>query len=41
MQSDQLLILSPLEDHLSFWFRFVSNHVSMHFQKLLENESVQ
>lgn len=40
MQSDQLLIPSSLEDHLGFWLRFVSNHVSMRFQKLLENESV-
>lgn len=40
MQSDQLLIPSSLEDHLGFWLRFVSNHVSLRFQKLLENESV-
>ncbi|MEG2264866.1 MAG: MarR family transcriptional regulator [Acinetobacter sp.] len=40
MQSDQLLVPSCLEDHLGFWLRFVSNHVSMRFQKLLENENV-
>ena len=29
---------SPLEAHLGFWFRFVSNHVSGRFQQLLEAE---
>ena len=27
---------SPLEAHLGFWLRFVSNHVSLRFQQLLE-----
>lgn len=27
---------SPLESHLGFWLRFVSNHVSISFQKRLE-----
>lgn len=27
---------SPLDAHLGFWLRFVSNHVSARFQKLLE-----
>lgn len=31
---------SPLEAHLGFWFRFVSNHVSMRFQQLLEDKGV-
>lgn len=29
---------SHLEDHLGFWLRFVSNHVSGRFQRLLEAE---
>lgn len=31
---------SPLEAHLGFWLRFVSNHVSMRFQQLLEEKGV-
>jgi DNA-binding MarR family transcriptional regulator len=31
---------APLEAHLGFWLRFVSNHVSSRFQKMLENEGV-
>ena len=31
---------SPLEAHLGFWLRFVSNHVSIRFQQLLEEEGV-
>lgn len=31
---------SPLEAHLGFWLRFVSNHVSIRFQKLLEEKGV-
>ena len=27
---------APLEAHLGFWLRFVSNHVSLRFQQLLE-----
>ncbi len=31
---------SPLEAHLGFWLRFVSNHVSIRFQQLLEEKGV-
>ncbi len=31
---------SPLEAHLGFWLRFVSNHVSTRFQQLLEAKGV-
>ncbi|WP_256354445.1 MarR family winged helix-turn-helix transcriptional regulator [Variovorax sp. dw_308] len=31
---------SPLEAHLGFWLRYVSNHVSTRFQQLLEAEGV-
>ncbi len=31
---------SPLEAHLGFWLRFVSNHVSIRFQQLLEERGV-
>lgn len=31
---------SPLEAHLGFWLRFVSNHVSARFQQLLEEQGV-
>lgn len=31
---------SPLEAHLGFWLRFVSNHVSARFQRLLEDKGV-
>ena len=31
---------SPLEAHLGFWLRFVSNHVSTRFQQQLELKSV-
>jgi len=31
---------SPLEAHLGFWLRFVSNHVSVRFQQLLEAKGV-
>lgn len=31
---------SPLEAHLGFWLRFVSNHVSISFQQLLEAKGV-
>ena len=30
----------PLEAHLGFWLRFVSNHVSLRFQQLLEEKGV-
>ncbi|MBL8389853.1 MAG: winged helix-turn-helix transcriptional regulator [Hydrogenophaga sp.] len=31
---------SPLEAHLGFWLRFVSNHVSQRFQQQLEAQGV-
>lgn len=31
---------SQLEAHLGFWLRFVSNHVSVRFQQLLEEKGV-
>lgn len=31
---------SPLEAHLGFWLRFVSNHVSIRFRQLLEDKGV-
>jgi DNA-binding MarR family transcriptional regulator len=31
---------SPLEDHVGFWMRFVSNHVSARFAKLVEAAGV-
>ena len=31
---------SPLEAHLGFWLRFVSNHVSIRFAQLLEEKGV-
>lgn len=31
---------APLEAHLGFWLRFVSNHVSTRFQQLLEAQGV-
>ena len=31
---------SPLEAHLGFWVRFVSNHVSARFQNLLEAKGI-
>lgn len=31
---------SPLEAHLGFWLRFVSNHVSLRFQQLLDQQGV-
>jgi DNA-binding MarR family transcriptional regulator len=31
---------APLEAHLGFWLRFVSNHVSVRFQQLLEAKGV-
>jgi len=33
-------IPSPLEAHLGFWLRFVSNHVSIRFEQLLEEMGV-
>lgn len=31
---------SPMEAHLGFWLRFVSNHVSTRFQQMLETKGV-
>ena len=31
---------SPLDSHLGFWLRYVSNHVSLRFRQLLEAEGV-
>jgi DNA-binding MarR family transcriptional regulator len=31
---------SPLDAHLGFWLRFVSNHVSIRFQQILEEKGV-
>lgn len=31
---------SSLDAHLGYWLRFVSNHVSMRFRKLLEAENI-
>jgi len=31
---------APLEAHLGFWLRFVSNHVSLRFRQLLEERGV-
>lgn len=36
MSNTPLTQASPLETHLGFWLRFVSNQVSSRFQKLLE-----
>lgn len=32
--------VSPLEAHLGFWLRFVSNHVSARFQRQLEQRDI-
>jgi len=32
--------VSPLEAHLGYWLRFVSNHVSLAFQQKVEGEGV-
>lgn len=34
------ILPSPLEAHLGFWLRFVSNHVSIRFRQLLEDRGV-
>lgn len=36
MSNTTLTPASPLETHIGFWLRFVSNQVSSRFQKLLE-----
>lgn len=33
-------VAAPLDAHLGFWLRFVSNHVSMRFGKLLEARGI-
>lgn len=40
MPKDTQATVSPLDAHLGFWLRFVSNHVSGRFQKLLEAQGV-
>ncbi|MBI3229613.1 MAG: MarR family transcriptional regulator [Burkholderiales bacterium] len=40
MQSDQRNTPSALEDHLGFWLRFVSNHVTQRFQALLADKGI-
>lgn len=40
MKKQKALPASPLEAHLGFWMRFVSNHVSARFSRLLEERSV-
>lgn len=40
MKNPQPTTPSHLDAHLGFWLRFVSNHVSIRFQKLLEAEGV-
>ena len=32
---------SPLDAHLGFWLRFVSNHVSSRFEQILEEKGVR
>lgn len=39
MKHPSHLVANPLESHLGFWLRFVSNHVSSRFQKMLEKQS--
>jgi len=40
MNQTNLPTASPLEAHLGFWLRFVSNHVSGRFQALLEDRAI-
>lgn len=40
MSSSSAHQAAPLEAHLGFWLRFVSNHVSQGFQKRLEAQEV-
>ncbi len=40
MHETDLPDASPLEAHLGFWLRFVSNHVSSRFSKLLESKDI-
>ncbi|HWK69747.1 MAG TPA: MarR family winged helix-turn-helix transcriptional regulator [Burkholderiaceae bacterium] len=38
MKESQKHNASQLEDHLGYWLRFISNHVSRRFQQLLEDQ---
>ncbi|HEY0060531.1 MAG TPA: MarR family transcriptional regulator [Telluria sp.] len=38
--ADQTAAVSALEDHLGFWLRFVSNHVSGEFARQVEQHGV-
>jgi DNA-binding MarR family transcriptional regulator len=38
MKQSRQLAASPLDAHLGFWLRYVSNQVSARFQKVLEDE---
>ena len=38
MKSPSRSTVSPLDTHLGFWLRFVSNHVSARFSQLVEDE---
>lgn len=40
MKKTSLRDSSPLEAHLGFWLRFVSNHVSSRFEKLLAEKGI-
>ena len=40
MNHSRLPPTSPIEAHLGFWLRFVSNHVSQHFRQQLEAQGV-
>src|SRR5690606_33518497 len=40
MKKIDLADASPLEAHLGFWLRFVSNHVSSRFSRLLESQNL-
>jgi DNA-binding MarR family transcriptional regulator len=38
MKTPKPLVASPLEAHLGFWLRYVSNQVSARFQSVLEDQ---
>lgn len=40
MSRPRTSFISPLETHLGFWLRFVSNHVSQRFRQQLEDQGV-
>ena len=39
-KSEFVAVPSPLEHHLGFWLRFVSNHVSRRFENLLAEQGI-